>query len=128
MSDEMGILRFDIEVENPAALGTRRTVPKVLIDTGAELSCLPGPVLDELGIVRRQKRRFRQADGTVFERWTGAVILHLAGASAADEVIFGEPADLVLFGSRSLEGLNLQIDPVTKRLSDAGPMLLAASA
>jgi predicted aspartyl protease len=127
MANEMGIIRFDIELENPAVLGTRRTVPQVLIDTGAELSCFPAQVLEELGVVRRQQRRFRQADGSVFERWTGTVIVHLGGSSAGDEVIFGEPTDLVLFGSRSLEGLNLRIDPVTKRLSDAGPMLLAAT-
>ena len=127
MPDEMGIMRFDVELENPAALGTRRIVSRVLLDTGAELSCFPGSVLDSLGVPRRQTRRFRQADGSVFERWTGTVIVHLAGSSAGDEVIFGEPHDLVLLGSRSLEGLNLQIDPVTKRLSDAGPMLLAAS-
>ena len=56
---------------------------------------------------------------------TGAAILYASGASTADEVIFGEPGDLVLLGSRSLEGLNLRIDPVAKRLSDAGPMPLA---
>ena len=29
--------------------------------------------------------------------------------------------DLVLLGSRSLEGLNVTIDPVSRRLVDAGP-------
>jgi hypothetical protein len=33
-----------------------------------------------------------------------------------------------LLGARSLEGLNLRIDPVAKRLVDAGPMPLAAVA
>jgi hypothetical protein len=36
------------------------------------------------------------------------------------------PGDLELLGSRSLEGLNLRVDPVAKRLTDAGPMPLAA--
>ena len=40
--------------------------------------------------------------------------------------MFGEPEDLILLGSRSLEGLNLQIDPVEKRLVEAGPAPAAA--
>jgi hypothetical protein len=34
----------------------------------------------------------------------------------------------LLLGSRSLEGLNLTIDPVNKRLIDAGPAPAAAAA
>jgi len=35
--------------------------------------------------------------------------------------VFGEAGDLVLLGARSLEGLNLRVDPLTKTLVDAGP-------
>lgn len=123
--DDMGSFRIDIDIENMVTPGERRRIRSVLVDTGAELSCLPSVDLEALGIRRRRQRRFRQADGTVLERWTGGAILYAAGSSTVDEVIFGEPGDLVLLGSRSLEGLNLQIDPVAKRLSDAGPMPLA---
>jgi hypothetical protein len=47
--------------------------------------------------------------------------VYLAGTWTVDEVVFGEPGDLVLVGSRSLEGFNLRVDPVSKRLVDAGP-------
>jgi predicted aspartyl protease len=124
MSD-MGSIRIDVELENPRDFGARRIVPSVLVDTGAELSCFPAVVLETLGIARRQLRRFRQADGTILERWTGVAIVYAAGASTADDVIFGEAGDLVLLGSRSLEGLNLRIDPIARQLSDAGPMPLA---
>lgn len=128
MMDDVGSFRIDVEVENPASPGPRRAIRSVLVDTGAELSCFPAEVLESVGIARRQMRRFRQADGSVLERWTGPVFVYAAGASTTDEVIFGEPDDLVLLGSRSLEGLNLRIDPVAKRLTDAGPMPLAAGA
>ena len=128
MTDEMGQFRIDVEIENPALPGARREVRNLLIDTGAELSCVPASVLEALGIARSKQRRFRQADGSVLERWTGFAIIHAAGTFAGDDVIFGEPGDLVLLGSRSLEGLNLRIDPVAKRLTDAGPMPLAAVA
>lgn len=100
----------------------------VLVDTGAELSCFPAPVLEALGVDRQKRLRFRQADGSVFERWTGYAILHAGGTRTVDEVIFGELDDIVLLGARSLEGLNRRVDPVTKSLVDAGPVSLAATA
>ena len=117
----VGTCRVDIEVENPARPGERRALPSVLVDTGAELSWFPADVLDGLGIQRRKVWHFRQADGTVLSRWTGPAFVYVAGTSATDDVVFGEPGDLVLLGARSLEGLNLRIDPVSKRLVDAGP-------
>ena len=127
MSDTMGSFRVDVEVENPARPGERRTVGSVLVDTGAELSWLPASVLESLGIERYATWRFRQADGTVLKRRTGSAWLHVAGKRTSDDVVFGEPGDLVLLGSRSLEGLNFRIEPVTKRLVDAGPAPAAAS-
>lgn len=128
MPNDIGSFRIDVEIENPARPGTRIAVHNVLVDTGAELSCMPASVLDALGIARRRLLRFRQADGSVFERWTGSALVYAAEASATDDIIFGEPRDLVLLGSRSLEGLNLRVDPVSKQLIDAGPMPLAGCA
>ncbi len=128
MSDEMGTFRVAVEIENPLRPGERRQLPNVLVDTGAELSWFPATVLESLGIERRKTWRFRQADGTVLERWTGLAFVHVSGSDASDDVVFGEPGDLVLLGSRSLEGLNLRIEPVSKRLVDAGPAPAAAAA
>jgi predicted aspartyl protease len=102
-------------------------VGSALVDTGAELSWFPREVLESLGIKPARLTRFRQATGVVVERWTGVAIVHVADASAGDQVVFGEPGDLGLLGSRSLEGLNLVVDPVNKRLIDAGAMPAAAS-
>jgi len=121
MGDEMGSFRTDVEIENPARPGERRVVQSALIDTGAELSWFPRDILESLGIERRKRSRFRQATGTVVQRWTGPAYVYVAGTWTSDEVVFGEPGDVVLLGSRSLEGLNLRIDPVNKQLIDAGP-------
>lgn len=128
MSDEMGTFRVDVEIENPVRPGEKRTLRSVLVDTGAELSWFPADLLESLGIERRKTWRFRQADGTVLTRWTGGASVYLAGVWTLDEVVFGEPGDLALLGSRSLEGLNLRIDPVSKRLVDAGPAPATAAA
>jgi predicted aspartyl protease len=128
MRDEMGTFRVDVEIENPARPGARRIVRAVLVVTGAELSWVPAEVLEALGIERNNKWLFRQADGTILERWTGTAIITLAGKQAGDEIVFGQPGDLVLVGSRTLEGLNFRVEPVTKRLVDAGPAPAAVAA
>jgi clan AA aspartic protease len=121
MTDDMGTFRVDIELENPTTPGERRVLHALLVDTGAELSWIPAEVLESLGIERSKQSRFRQATGAVVERWTGEARIYAAGTRTIDEVVFGEHGDLHLLGARSLEGLNLTIDPVNKRLIDAGP-------
>jgi len=127
MGDELGTFRVTVEIESAARPGDRRTLEAVLVDTGAELSWFPAALLESLGIERINQRHFRQADGTVLARWTGGVILRVVGIQTWDEAVFAEPGDLILLGSRSLEGLNLQVDPVTKQLIDAGPAPAAAA-
>ena len=128
MRDDMGTFRVDVEIENPARPGERRLLRSVLVDTGAELSWVPAEVLESLGIEHNNLWHFRQADGTVLERWTGTVSVYVAGKRAGDEVVFGQPGDLLLLGSRTLEGLNFRVEPVTKQLVDAGPAPAAAAA
>jgi len=128
MADDMGTFRTDVEIENPAAPGPRRVLRGALVDTGAELSWFPAEVLESLAIERLKVWRFRQADGTELTRWTGEARVYAGGTRTIDEVVFGEPGDLVLLGSRSLEGLNLRVEPTAKRLVDAGPAPAAVAA
>jgi predicted aspartyl protease len=121
MTEDMGSFRIIVEIENPAAPGRRATLRDVLVDTGAELSWFPAVVLESLGIQRRKLSRFRQANGTILDRWTGPAFIYAAGTTATDDVVFAEPRDMTLLGARSLEGLNVRIDPVNKILIDAGP-------
>jgi len=127
MGDGMGTFRIAVEIDNPARPGKKAVLQAVLVDTGAELSWFPAPALDSLGIERIKVWHFRQADGSVLSRWTGGVRLRVAGIETLDEVVFGEPGDLVLLGARSLEGLNLRVDPRNKRLVDSGPAPAAAT-
>jgi predicted aspartyl protease len=128
MRDEMGTFRVDIEIENPAHPGERRALHSVLVDTGAELSWVPADILQSLGIEPHSMWHFRQADGTLLERWAGGAIVHVAGKRTNDDVVFGQPGDLTLLGARTLEGLNFRIEPVTRSLVDAGPAPAAVAA
>lgn len=126
MSTAMGTFRMDVAVENPARAGARQEFRSVLVDTGAELSVFPAEALETLGIERLKQLRFRQTDGTVLARWTGSARIYAANTVATDDVVFGEPGDITLLGARSLEGLNVRIDPISRQLVDAGPLPLAA--
>jgi predicted aspartyl protease len=127
VTDDMGTFRTEIEIENPATPGDRRRVESLLVDTGSELTWIPAPLLEALGIARMKRLRFRQATGLVVERWTGGAVVFAAGTLTLDEVVFGEPGDLSLLGARTLEGLNVVVDPVSRRLVDAGAMPAAAA-
>jgi predicted aspartyl protease len=121
-------VRTDLEIEPIAQFGQRAYLRDVLVNTDIELSWIPASTLDALGVERKKIWHFRQADGSVLSRPTGYVVLHVQGTETTDEVVFGEPGDLVLLGARSLEGLNLRVEPVAKRLVDAGPAPAAAVA
>ncbi len=121
MTDDMATFRVSVEIENPVQPGERRRIESALVDTGAELSWFPAEVLEALGVERYSKWRFRQADGTVLERWAGSVWIYVANKRTADDVVFGQPGDLVLLGARTLEGLNFRVEPLSRQLVDAGP-------
>lgn len=125
MRDTMGMLRTTVVIENPLRPGIRHELLDTLVDTGAELSWAPRTVLDQLGIKPRKQVRFAMANGMEIVRDIGFVITHAGGAVTNDEIVFGEPDDLVLLGARSLQGLNLKVDLVGKRLVAGGPMLAA---
>ena len=126
MSD-MGTFRTTIKIENPLKRGELRELPDTLVDTGAELTWAPRAVLEELGIARQKQLGFRTADGRAVYRDIGYAIVHAGGTETNDEVVFAEPGDMILLGARSLEGLNLRVDPRSKQLVDAGPIVAAVT-
>ena len=124
---DMGSFRTAVSIENVARRGRLHTLADVLVDTGSEYTWAPREVLVSLGIAPERTQRFVVADGRAMERKMGVAMVHAGGTSAPDFVVFAEPGDLVLLGARSLEGLNLRIDPMRKILIDAGPIVTAAA-
>jgi len=126
MSD-VGMFRTTIGIENVTG-GDVLDVSDALVDTGSELTWIPRQVLKALGVTVRHRRAFIVADGRRVERDIGYAIVHVVGTSTVDEVVFAEDSDFPILGARSLEGLNLRVDPVKKQLVDAGPILAVAVA
>jgi len=121
----MGCFATSVEIENAERRGERVPVSNALVDTGSEFTWVPGRLLHSLGIRRERTQRFLLADGRELVRDVGFAIVHVSGVSTADDVVFGEPGDMVLLGARSLEGLNLRVDPQRKTLVSAGPIVTA---
>ncbi|HYU54377.1 MAG TPA: hypothetical protein VEK37_15600 [Gemmatimonadaceae bacterium] len=124
----VGIFRTTVGVENIAQRGTVSDVADTLVDTGSEFTWIPRAILESLGVAVEKRRGFVVADGRRIERELGYAIVHAGGTATVDEVVFAEGSDFAILGVKSLEGLNLRVDPVTKQLVDAGPILAVAAA
>jgi predicted aspartyl protease len=119
----MGTFYISCTVENYRSRNKAARIPKLLVDTGSEYTWVPTTVLEKIGVVREKKDlRFIMANGEIITRSVGFAILRVGGSFTIDEIVFAEPGDLALLGSRTLEGLNLTVDSVRKRLVAAGPV------
>lgn len=131
-ADRSGGLRYDsrmgafytpCEVENHVDRTRSVRIPKLLVDTGSEYTWVPHSKLEQIGVEREKKDlQFVMANGQVVTRSVGFAILRVGEHFTIDEVVFAEPSDLILLGARTLEGLNLVVDAVRKRLVAAGPL------
>ena len=101
-------------------------IQKMLVDTGAEFTWINSGTLKSIGVKREKKDyTFVMANGNQITRAVGYAILRVGDAVTIDEVIFGEPGDLEILGARTLEGMNLRVDPRAKKLMAGGPILAA---
>ena len=124
----MGTFYTRCKFENPVDRARSVIVSKLLVDTGSEFTWVPGRTLEKIGIQREKKDvAFVLANGQQVTRSVGFAIIRLAKAFTIDEVVFAEPGDLHLLGARTLEGLNLAVEPGRKRLVAAGPLPAAAA-
>lgn len=119
----MGTFYVGCRIENVSNRSKGATLPKLLVDTGSEYTWVPEETLDKLG-VRREKKdiEFLMANGKTVTRSIGFAIVRAENRFTVDEVVFAERGDLLLLGSRTLEGLNLTVDPQKKKLVASGPV------
>jgi predicted aspartyl protease len=123
----MGTFHTRCRIENPNRRTKSAAIPKILVDTGSEYTWVPAPTLERLSIGREKKDvRFVMANGEQITRSVGFAIVRVDTSFTIDEVVFGEPGDLMLLGARTLEGLNLRVDTQRKKLVAAGPLPAAA--
>lgn len=103
-------------------------LPKMLVDTGREYTCVPRTRLEGIGITQEKKDlTFVLANGQHITRSVGFAIIRIEKNFTVDEVVFAEKGDLILPGARTLEGLGLTVDPRKKKLAASGPLPAAVA-
>jgi predicted aspartyl protease len=119
----MGTFHISCKVENHIDRGKNTTVKNLLVDTGSGFTWLPASELENIDVAREKKDLpFIMANGQRITRDAGFAIIRVEDHFTIDEVVFAEEGDLLLLGARTLEGLNLRVDSVRKKLVAAGPL------
>ena len=80
----MSLYRVNISARNPKHEENRTPIIEALVDTGSELTWLPGELLKGIGIAPRRKNVFATADGSRIEREIGYAILEAEGFETND--------------------------------------------
>jgi predicted aspartyl protease len=117
----MGAFYTAFRVEQFPQMTRGINVPRALVDTGAEFTGVPASRLTSMGMQPVKSESFTTADGKTITRDVGFAVVRMSRRFTVDEVIFAQPGDLTLLGSRTLEGLGLMVDARRKRLVAAGP-------
>lgn len=92
----MSIFRCPLEVGDPE--GSQFEVVEALVDTGATFTVVPASILQRLGVGRKEKVRFRLADGSAIERDIGETQARVDGRVVATVVVLGEDEAPALLG------------------------------
>jgi len=119
----VGTFTVDVTIADHFRPERTRLVREVMVDTGSDATWISAGILEELGIRRVKRDIIESANGLQAIRDIGYAIVRIGNRETIDEVVFAQPGDHLLLGSRALEGLGLMVDPRAKRLVDRGPKL-----
>jgi clan AA aspartic protease len=111
----MSMFKVNVVARNPKQEELETQPIEALVDTGSELTWIPGQILQSVGITPRRKRIFATATQQKIEREVGYAILSAEGYETNDEVVFAEPGDMTLLGVRTLEGFGVMVDNIGHR-------------
>lgn len=114
----MGLFSVGCLIENQQDRTRSVRVSRVMVDTGSELTWINHKHLEKIGLEPEKKdKHFVMANGQHITRSIGFAIIRVGKELTTDEVVFAQKGDLQLLGARTLEGLNLKVDRVTRSWS-----------
>lgn len=118
----MGHTIAKVKVHNPKdeSLGMQL---ELLVDTGSTYTWIKGEKLSRIKVKEAGKRDFRSIDNRIIERDIGEVVVECLGRRATTVVVFAREEDNEVLGLHALEGLGLEVDPVTKQLKESEAIL-----
>jgi clan AA aspartic protease len=117
---DLGHIYADITVR--PSVGSRKSwTGRVLVDTGATDTFLPGSVLRKLGIKPVGHRYYELADGTEQELPYGIGVIELMGQVTGGDLVFTGEDEEPLLGVTVLESTGFGVDPRGERLIPRPP-------
>ena len=96
---------------------------ELLVDTGSTYTWVSNVTLERLNVKAKTTRKFKTIDGRLLERKIGEVIMEYMNEKATRMVVFADKGDAEVLGVDALEGLGLEVDPITKQLKKAEALL-----
>jgi predicted aspartyl protease len=96
---------------------------ELTVDTGSTYSWIPEKLLMRLGVEPKWTENFRTIEGRIVPRSTGQADVEYAGKRVTSMVVFARGGDASVLGVHALEGLGLEVDPITKQLKKAEALL-----
>lgn len=118
----MGLTHVDMKVMGPSR--RKSATVRLLVDSGAAFSVIPGEILKDLGIKPDNVERFELANGETVERKMGGAWFEYQGRRGPGPVVFGEPGDANLLGVVTLECLRLGLDPLRREIRPLRPLMV----
>src|SRR3989304_9164630 len=96
----MGSFTVNIEVAKPTSRPEFARVPRLLVDTGSEMTWIAERILRSMKIdVRKKDQAFIMANGQPITRDVGYAIIRSGELETLDGVVFAQPGDLQLLGA-----------------------------
>ena len=96
---------------------------ELLINTGSTYTWIKREKLARLRVKGTGRRLFRTVDNRTIEREVGEAVVECLGRRATTIVVFAEERDNEVLGLHALEGLGLEVDPVTRELRESESIL-----
>jgi len=118
----MGHILARVKVYNPKDESLRLEL-ELLVDTGSTYTWIRRGRLTELKVERMGRRGFRGIDNRIIERDICEAIVECLGRKATTMIVFAEDEDNEVLGLHALEGLGLEVDPITKKLKESEAIL-----
>ncbi|MEW6685881.1 MAG: hypothetical protein AB1393_06710 [Candidatus Edwardsbacteria bacterium] len=95
----------------------------LLVDTGSTYSWISRDRLVNIGVVPVKVRKFKTIDGKSVEREIGEAVIECMEERGTTVVVFAEKGDSEVLGVLALEGLALEINPLTEELKKTEALL-----
>lgn len=115
----MGHTKAKVKIHGPS--GSEEV--ELLVDTGSTYSWISKDLLERMGVKPKWTERFKTIEGKIVSRSTGQADMECMGKRVTRMVVFAEEDDAIVLGVDALEGLGLEVDPITKQLKKAEALL-----